>query len=72
MPASCFCTLAKVSFFAGSPLVSSNVSIAWSSVCNCSSTAFDVWCIESVSRQGCRIRDKLARCCRQILPTSCQ
>ena len=31
MPASCLRTLSKVSCFIGSPLVSSNVSIAWSS-----------------------------------------
>src|SRR5688572_15793107 len=63
MPASCLRTLSKVSCFSGSPLVSSNVSIAWSSARNCSSTSFDVWRIESVSRQGCRRRDKLDRLC---------
>src|SRR5688572_27639868 len=48
-------------FFIGSPLLSSNVSIALSSARNCSSTSFDVWRIESASRQGCRMRDKLDR-----------
>src|SRR5262249_21003749 len=38
MPASCLRTLSKVSCFLGSPLVSSNVSIALSSARNCSST----------------------------------
>src|SRR5262249_47158339 len=37
MPASCLRTLFKVSFFTGSPLVSSNVSIASSPAPNCSS-----------------------------------
>src|SRR4030095_3074617 len=72
MPASCLRTLSKVSCFLGSPLVASNVSIASSSARNCSSTTFDVWRIESTSRQGCRMRDILDRCCRQTLLTPCQ
>src|SRR5215831_15306431 len=72
MPVSCFWTLSKVSVFLDNPLVSSNVSIALSSVRHCSSTSFDVWRIESKSCQGCRMPDNLDKCCRQARPTSCQ
>src|SRR5215470_6059909 len=71
-PASCLRTLSKVAFFLGSPLVSSNVSIASSSARNCSSTSCDVCRVESKSRQGCSTRDTLDRCCRQARPTPCQ
>jgi hypothetical protein len=61
-----------VSFFTGNPFVSSNVSSTSISTCNWHSTSCDVWRLESTSRQGCMIRDKLERLCLQALRTPCQ